>query len=413
MVYARGSKSAFLALSAGGEAMHTESTHAALAISAPGQLAVERVPTKHPHAGELLVTPRYVGVCGSDLDLLRGTRSLGTRILGHEGVADLAAVGPGASHFDVGQHVTFLPNNPQDPADVLGGSTEGLNQQYLLIPPPAVTRGMVVPLTPGIPLICGPLLEPLATVLYGQRLLEPIVIPKSLVILGAGPIGLLNALCAQKRGCTQVFLVDTSQAKLDWAIKRDIVAPTQTLLNSPELVDILLERTGGLGVDAAYLCTPRSATRSVLKQALRLVREDGGINLTAGADSSEEVPELSEVDVNRIRQANVCGLGNEVVACRTQDRKKVWLTGHSGASASYLQEAMELVLKEPASYARVISHVVSYQAAPRMFAHLLAADPQSIAGAPGAKVIIDFTREDKVIEAFDPQKWFPESNRHS
>src|SRR5260221_6380476 len=110
--------------------MQTESTHAALVISAPSQVAVEHVPTKYPQAGELLVAPRYVGICGSDLDLLRGTRPLGTHILGHEGVAEIASVGPGTSRFAVGQHVTFLPNNPQDPADVLGGSMEGLNQQY-------------------------------------------------------------------------------------------------------------------------------------------------------------------------------------------------------------------------------------------------------------------------------------------
>jgi threonine dehydrogenase-like Zn-dependent dehydrogenase len=386
--------------------MHTESTtHAALVVSLPGQLAVEHVPTQRPQVGELLVAPRYVGICGSDLDLLRGTRPLGTRILGHEGVAEIAAVGPDTSRFAVGQLVTFLPNNPQDPADVLGGSTEGLNQQYLLIPPPAVARGMVVPLAPAIPLICAPLLEPLATVLYGQRLLEPMVHPKSLVIVGAGPIGLLNALCAQEDGGTQVFLVDSSQAKLDWAIQRGIVAETQALRNSPALVDILLERTGGQGVDAAYLYTPRSATRSVLNQALRLIREDGGINLTAGADSSEDIPELPGVDVDGIRRANVCGLGHEVQARVTRAGKRLWLTGHSGASAQYLQQAMQLLLRDAAPYAKVISHLVSYQAAPRMVAHLLAAEPQIVGEAPGVKVIIDFIKEGEVIEAFDPQQW--------
>jgi threonine dehydrogenase-like Zn-dependent dehydrogenase len=370
-------------------------------------MAVEHVPTQRPQVGEILVAPRYVGICGSDLDLLRGTRPLGTRILGHEGVADIVAAGPGTSPFVVGQQVTFLPNNPSDPADVLGGSTEGLNQQYLLILPPAVARGMVVPLAPEIPLICGPLLEPLATVLYGQRLLETMVQPKRLVIVGAGPIGLLNALTAQEQGCPQIFLVDTAQAKLDWAVQRGIVAETQALRNSPVLVDVLLERTGGQGVDAAYLCTPRSATRSVLKQALRLVRDGGGISLTAGADSSEEIPELPGLDVDGIRRANVCGLGHEVHVSVTREGKHLWLTGHSGASACYLQEAMQLLLQDAAHYAKVISHLVSYQAAPRMFAHLLATNPQNIAGAPGVKVIVDFTRAGEEIEAFDPQRWFP------
>lgn len=386
--------------------MQTVSTHAALVISAPGQMLIERVPTKGPQAGEILVSPLRVGICGSDLDLLRGTRPLGTRILGHEGVAQVVDVGPGTPHFSVGQYVTFLPNNPNNPADTLGVSTEGLNQHYLLVSQPALERGMVIPFDTGIPLVCGPLLEPFATVLYGQSLLEQVCTPERMVIVGAGPIGLLNALYARGQGCSQIFLVDTSQARLDWAVKRGIVEASHALLNSPQLVEMLLERTAGQGVDAAYLCTPRSATRSALKQAPRVVREDGGISLTAGTDSTEEFSELPGVDLDGIRQANVCGLGQEVKACVTREGKRLWLTGHRGASVSYLQQAMQLLLKESATYARVISHVISYHAAPRVFGHLLAAEPQNIAGAPGVKVIIDFTNEVQEIEVFDPHRLF-------
>ena len=155
------------------------------------------------------------------------------------------------------------------------------------------------------------------------------------------------------------------------------------------------------------LVTWRLSTCSFLKQALRLVREDGGVNLTAGTDSSEEVPELPGVDVDGIRRANVCGLGHEVQASVTQEGKRLWLTGQSGASAQYLQQAMQLLLQDTARYAKVVSHLVSYPTAPRMFAHLLAPDPQIVEGAPGVKVIIDFTKEGEVSEAFDSQQWFP------
>ena len=384
--------------------MQGVSTHAALVVQAPGQIGVERVPTQLPGAGEVLVAPLYVGVCGSDLDLLRGTRPLGTHIMGHEGVAEVVAVGPDVSQLSIGQFVTFLPNNPNDPADILGVSSEGLYQQRLLITSAALARGMVVPLASGIPLVCGPLIEPFATVLYGQRLLEQIGSPKSMAVVGAGPIGLLNALYAQGRGCAQTFLVDTSQARLDWAVRRGMVTGDQAVLNSPHLAEALLERTAGQGVDATYLCTPRSATRAVLKQALRFVREGGGISLTAGSDSSEELAELPRVDLDATRRANVCGLGHEVRACVTREGKKLWLTGHSGASTEYLQEAMRLLVEDPANYARVISHVVPYQAAPGVFARLLAGDSQDITGVPGVKVIIDFTNDGDEVAVFEPER---------
>lgn len=383
------------------------STHAALVVAAAGQLRIEQLPTKTPQSGEMLVSPVYAGICGSDLDMLRGIRPLGTRILGHEGVAQVVAVGPGTgtASYTVGQYVIFLPNNPHNFDDVLGVSTEGLFQQRLVISRSALQRGMAVALDPRIPLVCAPLLEPLATVIYGQRLLEQVRKSESMVVVGAGPIGLLNALYARGQGCAQIFLVDTSQARLAWAVERGIVDDAHALPNSPQLGDLLWERTAGRGVDAACLCTPRSATRTVLAQALRYVRDEGCIELAAGTDSREELPELPGVDLDAIRHANVCGLGHAVHAGVTQDGKQIWLTGHSGASASYLMQAMQRLLQEPAIYAKVISHLASYAAAPRIFEQLLADTPQSVAEAPRVKVIIDFTNPLDEMAVFDPHRW--------
>jgi len=364
----------------------------------------ERVPTKHPQAGEILVAPLRASICGSDLDLLRGSRPIGTRILGHEGIAEIVEVGPGPTPFAVGQRVTFLPNNPTNVEDILGVSTEGLFQRALLISQPALERGMVIPCDPALPLVCGPLLEPFATVLYGQHLVEQAYQPKSMVVVGAGAIGLLNILAAQAHGCSQIFLVDTSRARLDWAVRRGIVDPSSALLNSPQLAETLLEHTNGRGVDVVYICTPRTATRSVLEQALYMVREEGCINLTAGTDSREPLAALPGVDLNQVRHANVCGLGQQVTHCVTREGKPVFLTGHSGASTSYLQEAMGLLLTNPTTYAKVISHVVSYRAVPRVVEALLASEAHRQSEAPYVKVIIDLTTEDLAIEEFDPHR---------
>lgn len=386
--------------------MHDHSTHAALVVPAPGQMLIEQVPTKQPRAGEILVAPLRTGICGSDLDIMRGIRPVSTRILGHEGVARVVAVGSSASPFAVGQYVTFWPNNPADADDTLGVSTEGLNQQYLLISQPSLERGMVVAFEMGIPLTCGPLSEPFATVIYGQRLVQQVISPESIIVVGAGPIGLLNALYARAHGCSRIYLVDTSQARLAWAVKRGIVDDSSAILYSPQLATSLLERTGGQGVDAAYLCTPRSATRAALTQALRFTRADGCIELAAGADSSDALPELPGADLNGLRNANICGIGHEVNQCVTRDGKRLWLTGHSGASPSYLQEAMKLLREDPAFYARVISHTVSFRAAPGIFEHRLAAHPRNEAEDPFVKVIIDFTRDDEEITIFQPDAYF-------
>lgn len=380
------------------------SMHPALVLSSSGLMRPERVPTQHPQAGEILVAPLRASICGSDLDLLRGSRPIGTRILGHEGIAEIVEVGPGATPFVVGQLVTFLPNNPTNVEDILGVSTEGLFQRALLISCPALERGMVIPCNPALPLVCGPLLEPFATVLYGQHLVEQVCQPKSMVVVGAGAIGLLNILAAQAHGCSQIFLVDTSRTRLDWAVRRGIVEASSTLLNSPQLAETLLEHTNGLGVDAVYICTPRTATRSVLEQALHVVREDGCINLTAGTDSREPLTALPGVDLNQVRHANVCGLGHQVTRCVTREGKPIFLTGHSGASEAEVQEAVDLLLTDPSTYTRVISHVVPYRAVPHVVEALLAPEAHQGSEAPYVKVIIDLTTEDLVVEEFDPHR---------
>ncbi len=81
--------------------MDIPSMHAALVVGTPGQVQIEYVPTKRPQVGEILVAPLCVGICSSDFDLLRGTRPLGTRILGHEGVAEIVAVGPSTFPFAI------------------------------------------------------------------------------------------------------------------------------------------------------------------------------------------------------------------------------------------------------------------------------------------------------------------------
>ena len=71
-------------------------------------LTIEDVPIPQPGPGQVLVKVRACGVCGTDLHAVRGDWAVKPTlpfIPGHEGVGNVAAVGPGVAHLSEGDRV--------------------------------------------------------------------------------------------------------------------------------------------------------------------------------------------------------------------------------------------------------------------------------------------------------------------
>jgi L-iditol 2-dehydrogenase len=306
--------------------------------------------------------------------------------------------------FHVGQRVTFNPTNPKDPSDILGHTTPGLFQQRLLVGRSAIQRGILLPLDERVPLVCAPLVEPLATVLYAHHLVDRVCRQRSIAVVGAGPVGLLVAIYARSRGCGEVLLVGNCRSRLEWAITRGIVRPDEALLTGSDLPAHIKARTDGQGVDAAYLCTTRRSAVDALRQALSVVREGGCLDLFGGFSDGDEVPELPGVALNAVRRANTCGLPEEGVAFakKTSAGKSVWLTGHRGASGVHMEAASELLGESPRKYARVVSHLASLPALPGILETMGPSRKRRIADGEAAKVVIDCTSTEAFFRVFEP-----------
>jgi 2-epi-valiolone-7-phosphate 1-reductase len=384
--------------------MQTNERHIGAVVSTSGRIEIKSVPTKRPGAGEILVSPLMVGICGTDLEIIRRTRPDTATILGHEGVAEIVEVGAGVADFSVGQKVVFNPVNPHDQNEILGHSMEGLLQQRLLVSQSALEWGMVVPFDINIPLICSPLVEPLGTVIYGRSLVDQVCNQESIVVVGAGPIGLLNAVYARYRGCSRIFLVDSSVDRLNWAVRRHIVHSDEIILNSPDIADIILQKTASQGVDAVYLCTTRSSAREALRLSLRYLRVGGCVDLVVGFSDGDSIPELPELELNGVRRANRCGIPQfgSVIRCHTTEQKEVWLTGHRGTSEYHIRAAMQLLHEDSARFSNIISHTVSLQSIPLVFKQLLTSTVIQLKGATYIKAVIDFARDGQIIEFFSP-----------
>lgn len=81
----------------------------ALFIDSPGSLGLRAVPPLVPGPGEVVVRPGFVGVCGTDLELLDGVVDPAfvryPLVPGHEWSGVVAALGPGVTGFEPGQRV--------------------------------------------------------------------------------------------------------------------------------------------------------------------------------------------------------------------------------------------------------------------------------------------------------------------
>src|SRR5712691_2542764 len=180
-------------------------TRRALVIEEPGTIGVRERPALEPGPGEVVIRPAYCGVCGTDLELLRGEVDPAfvryPLTLGHEWSGTVESVGAGVENVGPGDRCVaecIVPcgrcafckagaTNVCEVYDELGFTREGGASDQVLVPARLVHR-----LEPGTSLLDAALVEPSSVVL---RALEKAA-PKSggrVLVVGDGTIGLLAA----------------------------------------------------------------------------------------------------------------------------------------------------------------------------------------------------------------------------
>lgn len=355
----------------------------ALLLTGAGQLSVATVPAPKPDRSHVLVEMRSVGICGTDLDIVRRSRPERPRVLGHEGFGLVATAVEGWSGPEPGSFVVFNPVDPIAPDRVLGHTRNGVLQQWVTQKTTEIDQGMLVT-TPELRCDIGPLAEPLATALYGNSLVRQRVNERVAVVLGTGPIGLINALHARASGCEQVYLVGTSDAALAEAVQAGVV-PAEAAILERECRHVL----GRGAADSVYVCTPRQGALAALGLATTIVRAGGCIDLVAGFQDRVTWPSATGVRLNDVRRANTCGRGDgRATQVHDDTGKAIWLTGHRGTAAHHVKAAVEFLTAEPEFYKRIVSHVVPLDAASDAITQLSRSRRRTISGRYCTKLVV-------------------------
>jgi 2-desacetyl-2-hydroxyethyl bacteriochlorophyllide A dehydrogenase len=221
----------------------------ALVWLGPEDLQLRDVPLPQPAPGEVLIETGAVGICGSELSGYLGKNSLRRPplIMGHEAAGRIVQRGNATTLADgspaeVGTRVTFNPLIVCGTCDRCRVGLTNLCRQRQLVGahrPGAFASFVAVPaaqcwsLPADLSDVAASLTEPLACAVRAVSLAR-VSGDDSLLILGAGPIGLLCLAVARAQGIEHVLISDTLPARLaiaeQWGARAGLNARTSNVV---------------------------------------------------------------------------------------------------------------------------------------------------------------------------------------
>jgi threonine dehydrogenase-like Zn-dependent dehydrogenase len=243
----------------------------ALVYHGPRQVAVEEVPDATiEKPTDALIRITATNICGSDLHMYEGRTGVEEgKVLGHENMGEVIEVGSGVDRVKVGDMVCLpfnigcgfcknceagltgfcLTANPPNAGAAYGYADMGPyngGQAELLRVPYADWNALVLPEDAREKQNDYVMLSDILPTGYHGTELAQVGLGESVVIWGAGPVGLMAALSADLRGADQIFVVDRQPDRLRLAAK---LGATPIDDSSGDAVQQILDATRGEGAD--------------------------------------------------------------------------------------------------------------------------------------------------------------------
>ncbi|RAP77539.1 alcohol dehydrogenase [Paenibacillus montanisoli] len=257
----------------------------ALVMEQPRVAVIKEVPYPAPKPGEVVIEVVRTGICGTDFHIFEGEfLSPYPLIPGHEFSGVIHELGEGVDGFAVGERVTADPSlfcgkcrycltnrgNQCENWGALGNTVNGSMAEYVAVP----VRN-VVKIPDGMSFETAAFVEPMACVVHAMNRLQ-LKAGQSVLLFGAGAMGLQLVQSLSRLGASGVTVVDVSTRKLEMALAlgatEAVLANEQARLAGRRF-DVVVDATGipsvierafaYLGKTATYLqfgVTPKDAS---------------------------------------------------------------------------------------------------------------------------------------------------------
>ena len=227
---------------------------------------MDEVPVPEPGPTEVLIRVRKTSICGTDVhihewDAWSAATVPVPMVVGHEFVGEIAAVGEAVSRYAPGRRVCGeghivcgVCRNCRAGRGQLCHNTRGVGvnrpgafAEYLVLP-----QENVVPIPDDIPDEVAAILDPFGNAVHTALTFD--VVAEDVLVTGAGPIGIMGALVAERVGARNVVITDINPARLELARRmglRHVVDARDTDLHEvmrsiglTEGFDVALEMSG-------------------------------------------------------------------------------------------------------------------------------------------------------------------------
>lgn len=312
---------------------------------APGDMRLNDLDVPSISEEELLIRVRACAVCGTDIRIFEGKKTKGISppaVIGHEIAGEVFGKGNKVEGYEVGDRVAIIPvipclrchyclngmENICTNRTAFGYEYGGGFQEYMRVPEAAMKAGNVVKIDSSLSFEEACLIEPLACCYNGNR--RSRIRPGDVVlIVGAGPIGLMHIQLAKSSGARRIVVSELIAERRNMAslMGADLVFDPRTV----NLVEVALEESGGLGVDSAIMAI---GVPELANDLIKSTRKGGIVNLFAGFSGEGE----ARIHANLLHY------------------NEVYLTGTASASRSHFYEALSLILSKRIDLSPLISH---------------------------------------------------------
>ena len=321
------------------------------------------------------IAPRWCGVCGTDLDIVRRNRGDRPSVLGHE--AFVHVVEKGEHSGWPGRVSSGAAINPVSSADQnrnVGHSLPGIWSTSRIMTFEEIRDGHLIEWTAHSAGSELALAEPLAAVVYADELVGGLSGEQTVLLVGSGCFAALASLYCLRLGlrCT---IAGSSRKRLD-ELER---AFGDAKFSTAERTRPLQHRK----FDAVLVAVPRNLAETAIDFAFAHVRHGGVVNLVGA-------PVGRHIHLDGVRRANTCGLPAGGVSRQAVGANGIArVTGQRGTGARHILRAIALLQQSPAYWHKAITHILPLEEAPGVITSLARNRASTIDGRGVGKAIID------------------------